>query len=325
MHDVCGNNSSIVNNVRRETLMCKQTLITATLVVSLTGCLALPEPAVYDSYDFEPVSRTFKIDSSVADYVIREQVIRGLNYPTSISKKYHFDKSDLVGEMELGRGETSGIQKSYNVQGAEVIALNNEILQYNYYDGRYDHDSRAEKFGNGVYSHDFSGAYTKTRLNLKIVKDGNFKSVTVTSEPKAQNRVEQAVLIERPLQPLSKEELLTDISARINNIHLSIPEYQKYDGETKLTNDVEAAFASIQRNYRQSLLSTNTKTDSAKSGTFQLPTGQKVNFKLVPYLGDAKLQYDFTYAYFIDGKGESSFDSKYKGETSKLIVAGFLN
>lgn len=70
-----------------------------------------------------------------------------------------------------------------------------------------------------------------------------------------------------------------------------------YDGKVTLKNDDVTAFANIQRFFANSFLSTNTKTDSEKSGTFTPYSDTEFNFHLYPYKSVSKMEYRFTQTY----------------------------
>ncbi|MCG9781068.1 hypothetical protein L1D52_01660 [Vibrio brasiliensis] len=91
--------------------------------------------------------------------------------------------------------------------------------------------------------------------------------------------------VERAL--LAQLNSLRDISINVN-------ESKRYSGNLTLKNNDVTAFANIQRLHNNSFLSTNTKTDSEKSGSFNVNVDSiQFNFSLYPYKSVSKAKYNF--------------------------------
>lgn len=98
---------------------------------------------------------------------------------------------------------------------------------------------------------------------------------------------------------------LTDITYTTNHL-------KEYSGTTTLKNDDTTAFANIQRIHKDSYLSTNTKTDSEKTGVFKVSYDKSAfHFALYPYKTVSKVQYSYKIPYKVT---YYSFDSRKSSE-----------
>ncbi|HFQ5100103.1 TPA: hypothetical protein ACGUU3_003389 [Vibrio vulnificus] len=90
-----------------------------------------------------------------------------------------------------------------------------------------------------------------------------------------------------------EKAILAQLSS-LKDISINVNESKSYNGTLTLKNNDETAFANIQRLHENSFLSTNKKTDSKKSGAFNVNVDNiKFNFSLYPYKSVSKAQYEF--------------------------------
>ncbi|MDK9763287.1 hypothetical protein KI743_14880 [Vibrio sp. D420a] len=90
------------------------------------------------------------------------------------------------------------------------------------------------------------------------------------------------------------EKALVKQLESLKDISINVSETKSYSGNLTLKNDDVTAFANIQRLHKNSFLSTNTKTDSEKSGAFNVNVDNiEFNFSLYPYKSVSKAKYNF--------------------------------
>lgn len=285
-------------------------------VSMLSGCLTLPKSSEYSIVNMPVISTEIKIDSVVNEAIAMQAITESLNEPTSVVGPF---KQTLLGQYETN-GTIVGIISNYERQGVTVKQnpSKKSVLNYTFYNAQWRHDSRSKE-APVLYPNYHTGAQNFLVFDVRIAhgSDGH-NTYTISTSERGYTDVKTEYR-----QPLSLAQISQDVNERFDNLSVTIPWNREYSGEVTLKNDDVTAFANIQRNFKDSFVSTNDKTDSEKFGSFVLNNGQLVNFSLYPYKKTAKLQYNFVYDFSYDEKGGSTFEANYHSDTEKLIAREF--
>lgn len=285
------------------------------LAISISGCKTINLDAKSSSQTLQMNQYTaiYKVNAKVSDEEIRNAVAESLSKPRSeYYRRYH-------SEYSSNNQYNKGVIKSYDVKGW-TITKHQTGTDLIYEDGLRTVDNR--KLHN---SNRFTGQSKEVYIRTDIVTTGKLKTVTVSNSKRLTdvNNEPTFNILKRETYAISLASFDAGVEKRIKNIHLSFPTRKEYTETVTLKNDDVTAFANIQRNFYDSFLSTNNKTDSKKSGSFTIANKQKVRFQLYPYKNVSKLRYSFYYDYAYNEKGGSNFNSQYPKDIKKMIISEF--
>lgn len=256
----------------------------------------------------------YKVNASVSDEAIRDAVILSLSQPEhEYQRRFHSKTSS-------NNSANPGTTTAYDVKGWNARNSRYGGIELVYEDGENLVDSR--ELHN---SYHLMGYAKKAYINVKIEESNGLKLVKISNQDSYSSYQDDSIFmtIKRQPAPIPEAEFVSEVEKRIKNIHMRFPTAKPYSGTITLKNDDVTAYANIQRNFANSFLSTNDKTDSEKSGTFKITDLQKVNFQLYPYKRASKVKYSFNYKYYYDEQGGSDFDSNYPSKVKKMIASEF--
>lgn len=256
----------------------------------------------------------YKVNASVSDEAIRDAVI------LSFSQPEHEYQRRRLNETSSNNSENPGTKTAYDVKGWNARESRYGGIELVYEDGETLVDSRE------LYNSYHLMGYAKVAyIDVKIERNNNLKLVTISNQSSYSSYQNDSIFmkIKRQPAPIPEVEFVSEVEKRIKNIHMRFPTEKLYSGTITLKNDDVTAYANIQRNFVNSFLSTNDKTDSEKSGSFNITDLQKVNFQLYPYKRASKVKYSFNYKYYYDEQGGSNFDSNYSSKVKKMIASEF--
>lgn len=260
----------------------KQYLLLFSGVALLTGCQLTPEADVQETYNIpEPIEVSISINSKVPLSFFEEEINKRLseNGSTFVNTRFISNPPNLPA--------------IYSTQGEESISSPNFA--------RYVLNTTSDQKIEGGYDYSYKfykteGDYHKFYLKADTINGWGYGFTNPSSK----------------LTQFSFSALENQFRENLNSLkYINYTSVQNkveiYKGTATLKNDDVTAFANIQRIYKGSYLSTNTKTDSEKGGSF-LVEGTRVSFILYPYKTVSKLEYSFEQR-FTETQRFNSFNS----------------
>ncbi|HDY7455820.1 hypothetical protein [Vibrio sp. Vb1980] len=231
--------------------------------IFLTACQLTPKKDAEEVYD---LSNEINERVSISSDVPSDEFVRLIS--ATISETQHpFEPYEIT----FG----TGLQRNYSGYWFKEVNKGNEFNKAHYripisFD--YSTDSKYHKFemkskeGGKIYGYGFG----------------------FTSNDSSINSFQFALLEKQVAKSVKK---LSDIKY---TEHKKL--FKPYKYTKTLKNDDVTAFANIQRLFPQSFLSTNSKSESEKSGEFVIDN-VKINFKLFPYKKTSKVEIEYIQNY----------------------------
>ncbi|MFC1234442.1 hypothetical protein [Vibrio sp. F74] len=263
----------------------KQYLVLFSGVAMLSGCQLTPKADVNETYNIpEPIEVSISIDSSVPSSYFQQEINKRLsnNGKTFVNTRFVSNVPNLPA--------------IYTTQGYEHDSITNPNF------ARYVIRTTSDQKVEGGYDHNYLFYKTedgnhKFYLKADTIEGGGYGFTDSSSK----------------LTQFSFSELENQFRKNLNELnYISYTNVQDkvetYNGTSTLKNDDVTAFANIQRIYKGSYLSTNTKTDSEKGGSFVVGN-TRVAFVLYPYKNVSKLEFSFEQK-FTETQKFNSFNSE---------------